>query len=246
MARRDRRPRARGWYVKSGDPPGTERFWDGEKWGPQPRMKRGAEVVEKKRPQPQRADAAPAGSAGEEREAAVPAQSSIWARISARSADMVIVALPWYYIWSQAFTTEESIVDGVATQTTAVDQAYIWASVAFIVIYEVGFIRWWGATPGKRIVGLMIIDRETTEPPGWARAVLRSTPMVLVGAIVLAPLLWIFCVLAMWRDKAQRSLFDFSGGTLVVLDPNRPGRLAKPSLAKRGPAKRGPAKPEGD
>ncbi|NND03800.1 MAG: hypothetical protein HKN91_13540 [Acidimicrobiia bacterium] len=231
MARKDRKPRARGWYVKSGDPDGTERFWDGDKWGPQPRVMRGAE-----QPKPAKALDTADGTSEEEpgsqaTSVALP-QSSLWARISARSADMVIVILPWYFIWIRAFTTEETIVDGVATEFTVVDQTYIWAAVAFLFLYEVMFVRLWGATPGKRLVGLSVVDRETMTHPGWMRAVVRATPMVLMAAAVLAPLLWIMNVLAMWRDKAQRSLFDFSGGTVVVMDPNRPGRLAKPRKPK--------------
>ena len=234
MARRDRKRRARGWYVKDGDPPGTERFWDGEKWGPQPRDKRGAEIAETKKPALPRRRAEPAT---EELGEAVDQplslqQSSLWARISARSADMVVVVLPWYFIWIRAFSTEESLVEGVVTETTVVAQTYVWAAVAFIVLYEVAFVRWLGATPGKRLVGLVILDRETMVPPGWVRTFLRTTPMVLVAAIVLAPLLWIMSVIAMWRDTAQRSIFDFSGGTVVVMDPKRPGRLAKPKASK--------------
>lgn len=230
MARRDRRPRARGWYVKNDDPPGTERFWDGEKWGPQPRVKRGAEVAEKKK-QPARAEPAVDEADKPASTLSLP-QSSLWARISARSADMVIVILPWYFIWIRAFSTEETLVDGVVTETTIVDQTYIWAAVAFLVVYEVGFVRWLGATPGKRLVGLLVVDRETMSPPGWLRAALRTVPMLLMAAIVLAPLLWLICVILIARDKLQRSAFDLSGGTVVVMDPKRPGRLAKPKVQK--------------
>ena len=236
MARKNRNPKARGWYDKAGDPPGTERFWDGEKWGPQPRVKRGAEAEVKKPSRRARDEESTAGDTEETAEQVAAnsdegldlQQSSLWARISARSADMVVVILPWYFIWVRAFSTETSVVDGVATDTTVVDQTFIWASVAFLVIYEVAFVRWWGATPGKRLVGLLIVDRETMAPPGWLRSVVRSTPMVLVAAVVLAPLLWIVCVVAMARDKWQRSVFDFSAGTVVVMDPKRSGRLAKP------------------
>ena len=232
MARKERTPKARGWYVKKGDPAGTERFWDGEKWGPQPRVKRGAEQELKQKQEPEETDADKSERV-KPNEPEMLLQSTVWARISARSADMVLIVLPWYLLWIRAFETTETVVDDVVDRTTEVDAVFLWGSVAVVALYEVLFVRWWGATPGKRLVGLQIVDRESLEPPGWGRAILRTTPMVLISAIVLAPLLWLICVVAMARDRFQRSVFDFSGGTFVVLDPSRPGRLARQKRARK-------------
>ena len=236
MARKDRNPKTRGWYEKSGDPKGTERFWDGEKWGPQPRVKRGAEVAEPKQKR-QRIDREAPAESDETAESAASKeleleQSSVWARIAARAVDMVLVFLPWSLIWSRAFETEEVLVDGVVNRTTNVSLGLLWASVGVVVLYEVVFLTWWGATPGKRMVGLTVIDRDTLEAPGFVKSLLRSTPFVLLSAVVMAPLLWLACVLAIVWDRYKRSVFDFSGRTFVVMDPERQGRLARPSRSR--------------
>lgn len=227
MARRNRRPRARGWYEKDGDPPGTERFWDGEKWGPNPRQKRGAETKETKTtPRKAAAKVAPAADAATDSDGALN-QASVWARISARSADMIIVVLPWYWLLNQAFTTE--IVEGAEGPTEVVntDVTFLWIAAAIVIIYEVAFVTMWGATPGKRLFGLVVLDRELQRPT-FGRAVMRAVPLIVLGTVLLAPVLWVLCVVAMFVDKLQRSIFDFSAGTVVVLDPERPGRLAAP------------------
>ncbi len=216
MARR-RRPRPRGWYEKQGDPPGTERFWDGEKWGPNPRYKRGAA------PPPARVDE-PALAAAE------PTQSTVWARISARSVDTLVLLFPWYWLFTRAFTTEVGAGGEAVTTTHAL---YLWLAAAMVIAFDVGFTATWGATPGKRLVGLMIVDRdERKSPPGWGRSILRATPLLLVVAVLLLPLLWLACVVFMFVDKKQRSLFDLSGATLVVIDPRRSDRLARPRKPK--------------
>lgn len=236
MARKTRNPSRRGWYEKAGDPPGTERFWDGTKWGPNPRQKRGAAAATAAKATRSRAKQAvepdAADAADEDGEAAsrpTLEQSSVWARISARSADMLVMLLPWYFLWIRAFDTQEIVdAEGVVTTITETNPVFLWLAPLVVVIYEVVFVGWWGATPGKRLVGLVIVDAESLERPTWGRAVLRSTPLFLVAAIVLAPALWLLSVITMARSKTQRSLFDFSGGTFVILDPERPGRLARP------------------
>lgn len=216
-----RRPRPRGWYEKSGDPPGTERFWDGEKWGPNPRYKRGQE------PQPTRRDDA------EERPGKRPPatvsgvdQGSVWARISARSIDMLVLFLPLLLLYSRGFAT---VVDDSGEPVPSANMLYLGVAVALAVFYEAGFTAWWGATPGKRAVGLKVIDRESGQsPPPRAKAAMRATPMLMVISPPVTALLWLGCVAAMYMDRRlQRSLFDFSGATLVVLDPARAGRLAQ-------------------
>jgi len=230
MARR-RKPQPRGWYEKKGDPPGTERFWDGENWGPNPRYKRGAEPARTKP-----ADSSEDGEPGQrvEETVAVPAvQNTVWARISARSADTLVLMLPWYWLFVRGFTTETVAgPDPGTTQTiTTTNMGYLWAAAAMVFVYDAVFTATWGATPGKRLVGLVVADRERgTSPPGWGRALMRATPLLLVVAVIMVPILWLACVAAIAIDNRKRSIFDFSGATVVVPDPKRRGwmnRLAR-------------------
>lgn len=218
MARR-RRPRPRGWYVKDGDPPGTERFWDGEKWGPQPRQMKNPPAAKKR---PERgaarksaaarrnavADGADSPEGDDENPAAMP-RGTIWARITARSTDALLLLLPFFLLLQKAIPPE-------AETATTRNDGYLWLAGLMVIGYEVIFTGIWGWTPGKRLVGLAVIDPETGEPPGWGKAVMRAIPLVLVVTILFIPLLWLACVIAMRIDKKRRSVFDFTGNTAVV------------------------------
>ena len=215
MARR-RRPQPRGWYEKKGDPAGTERFWDGEKWGPNPRFKKG--VVPPKPVESTAAEAEPAMSKG----------ASIWARITARSIDTLILLLPWFLLSSLAFSTETALLEDGTEETISSlsNPAYLWLAAGIIIVFEIGFTMTWGATPGKRLVGLVIVDGETSSYPLSLRpAVFRAVPLILTFSVPLVPLLWLACVAAMAIDRAQRSVFDFFGSTRVIPNPDRPGRM---------------------
>ncbi len=209
MARR--RVRQRGWYVKDGDPPGTERFWDGEQWGPQPRQKKlapGEKVAVAAK-----VKAAPAEPLSGE-------QGTIWARISARSADILLLVLPLYFLLSQAFTTSEVVnAEGVVETITETNPLYLWLAVVVAMAYEVGFTATWGRTPGKRMMQLAVVDRETGASPNWIRAFMRATPLFLVAYVLLMPVLYVASVVSMNVDRSQRSVFDFAGATLVVAAP---------------------------
>ena len=154
---------------------------------------------------------------------AVPAvQATVWARISARSADILVLMLPWYWLFVQGFSTET--VEGTTETITTTNVGYLWAAAALVFVYDATFTATWGATPGKRLVGLVVASRETgNSPPSWGRALMRATPLLLVVAVLLVPILWLACVASMAIDKDKRSIFDFSGATVVVPDPKRRG-----------------------
>jgi len=203
-----------------------ERFWDGEKWGPNPRYKRGFEPTRSKPATPADAVAAKSTTSTASTTTDVSLeQSSVWARISARSVDILLLLFPWYWLLLQAFTTET--VEATGESVTTTNFAYLWTAAVMVVAYDVVFTGLWGASPGKRLLGLRIIDRDTGAKPGWVRVVMRSTPLLLTISVLLVPVLWLACVVAMAVDKKQRSLFDFSGATFVVLDPDRRGLLAR-------------------
>jgi uncharacterized RDD family membrane protein YckC len=149
-------------------------------------------------------------AAGSEKEPVVLPRGTIWARITARSTDALVLLLPFYFLFSEAFTIESETV-------TSRNDVFLWLMALLVVGYEVLFTGVWGWTPGKRLVGLAVVDPENGEsPPGWAKAVMRSTPLLLVVTLIFIPVLWLACVIAMRVDKRQRSVFDFTGGTAVV------------------------------
>jgi uncharacterized RDD family membrane protein YckC len=151
-------------------------------------------------------------------------QGTLWARISARSGDILLLLLPWYFLWGQAFTTTETVAsDGTVDVVTTTNAVYLWLAVALVMLYEIIFTATWGRTPGKRMMGLGVVNRLDGSPPGWGQAFMRATPLLLAVAVLLLPVLWLGSVVAMRFDRLQRSVFDFSGSTVVVAVPRSGG-----------------------
>ena len=65
-----------------------------------------------------------------------------------------------------------------------------------------------GATAGKRIVGLRVVDAQTGGPIGFGRAAVRRVVYVLGGLILYFGWLWMFTNSRRqtWHDKAAGSL----------------------------------------
>ena len=144
-------------------------------------------------------------------EAAPLVQGTVWARITARSIDALLLLMPWYFLFRESFTIES---ETISTR----NDVFLWLTALLVVGYEAIFTGVWGWTPGKRLVGLAVVDPANGQsPPGWAKAIMRSTPLLLVVTVLLIPVLWLACVVAMRIDKRQRSVFDFTGGTAVVV-----------------------------
>ena len=93
--------------------------------------------------------------------------------------------------------------------------------------YPVCFeVLWHGQTPGKRIVGLRVVQENGT-PVGWPASTLRN--FLLVADFL--PLLYLAGVTAMCLDPSFRRLGDLAAGTLVV-HVDRPARtIREPELA---------------
>ncbi len=80
--------------------------------------------------------------------------------------------------------------------------------------YFLVFEAAWGATPGKALVGLRVVDGEGL-PVGWAGAAIRNVVRYadfLPGGFTVG-------VAAMLLDRRWRRLGDLAAGTLVVIDP---------------------------
>ena len=197
-----------------------ERFWDGENWGPHPRRIRGAEVEPNEEPtSPDIADRDYHAGAAE--------LPSVWSRITARSVDILVLLFPWY--WAVTRSVSRS-TDAAGNEVTTTNLAYLALVAVLVVGYEVVLTSRFGGTIGKRVVGLRVIDKDTRiTPPGIAKSVMRATPLLLAISILVV-LLWVACVVAMYVDRKQRrSVFDFSGGTMVIVDPAGSGLLGKRS-----------------
>ena len=74
-----------------------------------------------------------------------------------------------------------------------------------------------GATPGKRAMGVMIVDARTGGRPPLGRLVLRYVGYLLSALPLLLGFLW-----ALW-DPRRQAWHDKLGGTVVVLRPSTGG-----------------------
>lgn len=179
-----------GWYHADGDPVGTHRYWDGSGWAGEPQ------------PLPPNVSADPLNLGHP--------LASPWRRIGARLIDLVILI--------GVSTLVEALVDDDISATPSATAAIL--SLMVTVAYEVGMIAALGATVGKLVAGVRVVDPTGTYPPGSVTAIRRWAPNLLVLipvlgialalATMLASLLWIF------TDDRRRSIFDRVAPTFVV------------------------------
>ncbi len=96
--------------------------------------------------------------------------------------------------------------------------SYLIGLFALLWFYPVYFeVRAHGQTPGKRFMGLRVLQENGT-PVGWSASVLRN--FLLVADFL--PVLYLAALISMISDSSFRRLGDLAAGTLVVYaDPPR-------------------------
>lgn len=96
--------------------------------------------------------------------------------------------------------------DAQAGPLVAVSVALVVASLAYFAFLEGGS----GATLGKRLFGLRVVDRETGRPIGYSRALIRTFARILSAAPFDLGFLWPLI------DAQGRAWHDILSGSLVV------------------------------
>lgn len=180
-----------GWYRSDDDPPGTHRYWDGIHW-----------VGEPQPLPPQVTSVIP--ELGYQ-------LGSPWSRIAAQLTDVAI-------LYGTTILVRALVDDNVAWSSASATSALI--MFVLTIGYEIGMVASAGATVGKRLLGLRIVDAHGHYPPGPAAATRRWLPKLvllvpyvgipLAMAVVLASMIYIF------SDPGRRSVFDRTGGTYVI------------------------------
>ncbi|WP_432547963.1 RDD family protein [Kineococcus sp. SYSU DK004] len=103
-----------------------------------------------------------------------------------------------------------NVVNAVSTIT--------WALLAISAVYTVLFLRFFGATPGKLLMGVRVRRWESPGLPGWwpsiARWATRDLPSQLLSVFGLA--WWLLDSLWPVWDKRRQGLHDKVGRTVVV------------------------------
>lgn len=193
-------PQPPGWYYAQGDPPGTQRYWDGSQWqgGPQP---------------------AP-GSASAAGMAADPGQGGLASpgqRILARIIDWVIVFVVSLIIGV--------IFGGNRGMGAGADGASLVAgilSTLVFVAYEIWFTANKGGTPGKLVLNIRVADQATRATPiDYQQAFLRASPLLIgfipvnVISIVLL-LVGLASLVMLFVDSQRQAVWDKIAKTVVV------------------------------
>ena len=92
-------------------------------------------------------------------------------------------------------------------------------AVAISFVYQVAFLRWRGATPGKLICGLRVVPVDqgrSRERLGWRRVIMRALVWAAPGLNTLLGLVRLLDVLfPLWQPKRQ-ALHDLAAQTQVV------------------------------
>ena len=90
----------------------------------------------------------------------------------------------------------------------------IWATLALLAAYEVGFVAVKGQTLGKMAMRIRVVRADDGNPPGWGRAALRwflpaigYVAMFLPGVVIHASFLW---------GPHRQGWHDWVARTLVV------------------------------
>ena len=132
--------------------------------------------------------------------------------------------------WARALGSLEELTRAVS-HATFVDRL---SSVAglWIALWWCYFTFGWGvlgATPGKWLAGLMVVDYHGHRPIGMSRALLR-----LLAYMVSSATLGVGHAVMLFRSD-RLALHDLLAGTRVVRRPRRPrGRAERPSVAQNG------------
>lgn len=186
-----------GWYHAEGDPPNTQRYWDGSQWqgGPQPA------------PPPSTA-AATDGSG----DLAAPGQ-----RLLARLID--------WAIWIAISMVLAVVVGGgrstLGTEVTGGSWLAGLVSTLLIVAYEVWFVANKGGTPGKLVLGLRVADAATRATPvDYGTSVKRVVPILIQFVPLIGPLvsfvIGVISIVLIFTDARRQTIWDKIAGTVVV------------------------------
>lgn len=211
-----------GWYQAEGDPPGTQRWWDGNMWT-------GAPV-----PVPGSAPSPNPGRQALKSHPRAGRSPSEGARIGARLIDLLIVLLLLSGLVLLGVGTPEFSGNGVTVDVDLGSEALdapleyvLWGIMSFA--WSAAWIKGMGATPGKKLLNMKVVDQASGAAVSTKTAALRSANKLLpiagivsvdtgeIAVVVVGTLLLGFPSLIMLAaDQQSRTVMDRLSGTRVV------------------------------
>ncbi len=189
---------APGWYHATGDPADTRRYWNGYQWqgNPEPAGRHGTGPV-----------VGGARLAGAER------------RILGRLIDHAL----WFGIWIFWLLLVIPTDDDQSASYLQMLALGLWTT-ATIAAYEIIMVMAFGATLGKMILAMKVVNEDGTKP-GFSTAAMRMVLFIVLSVastVVYFPFLIMLVVAgvaigALYSNERRQTLWDKQAKTLVVL-----------------------------
>lgn len=190
-----------GWYYAQGDPPGTQRYWDGSQWvgGPQP-------IAQEPQPggfsMPQ-----PGGMSMPGGPAIAGGSGGVGGRPLAEPGTRIVARLIDFVILIVA----SAIIGGIVGFDNQIGLQFL--TLILGIGYEMAFTALKGGTAGKMIMGIGVVTTSNTYPPGWGPAAIRwvVTAIPCVGFVV-----FLVSLVFLFTDPDHRTVGDRAANTRVV------------------------------
>ena len=99
---------------------------------------------------------------------------------------------------------------------------WFWSGLSVLVLYEPVMVACWGATVGKRIVGIQVVRFADGGTPGLLRSFVRVMLPTIAGVLTLGVgwmVVWLVLASSMTSGRRGRGWHDSLAGTTVVRTP---------------------------
>ena len=206
---------AAGWYEAPGDPPGTKRYWDGNQWTTDPMTD--AQMAAQTGATAAPAAAAGAAPIGAAAGAAPVAGMSQWGELAPWGTRAVGLVIDWalfalvpyiaIFILGAVFG---AISDALGALVIFVGYIAVFALFLYVLGYGVGTT---GQSPGKRMMGIKIVGKETGQVIGGGAGIGRWFAHIIDSLVC-----YIGWLMPLW-DSERQTIADKLIGTYAIIVP---------------------------
>lgn len=131
----------------------------------------------------------------------------VWARLGAAVIDVVALTLPLVVVVLLGLRATRTPGSSWALVSTVALISWVVAALLYVVVGGGE-----GQTPGKRLLGIVVVDTASGRPIGYERALVRCVVLLLM---VLPCCLGLLSVVSARTDR-HRGLHDRAAGSVVV------------------------------